>query len=255
MTEPTPFLQARAEAKREAERAFAQAQAARPTASTHDPAPPRERPARTLERRSTVRERQAASIAASAARVAALWPTVEGIASVLARPTLRAAARRDGGRGSDRPDPTASIALDRERYDELADAIAADLVQWKWIEDRIDQYLKLDPEITKYAREHVTELSNLCVETGCDFTAERRRRCWKHYRELLEHEGETDPDAQVLAHPSTLALPSAATQAQSTHSTVTCMTCGTDYPLPAGADALAWLADHHAEQHPETATA
>lgn len=222
--------------------------------TTSPPRPPKKFPAPTRPARPkptkriiTAQERQLSATADIANRVGVSWPRVEAVAAALGRPTLRAAAPRDGGRSADHPDPVAGIAFDHEPYDELRDAIHAWLEQGKWIEQRSIAYLR-DHPVDAAAK--VDSLKSLCHEPGCDFDAVRRGLCWHHYERQLDAERGADQDHHTLA---TVVLASSAsssplTPASSTAS-VWCSTCGEDYAVPAGGNPVAWLAEHRRERH------
>ncbi len=178
-------------------------------------------------------ERHAATVEAIAHRVTQAWPVVLQVSAAQAPPTLRAAGSRDGGRSSDHPDPTSAIAFGHPDFDELCDAIYAWMEQGRWIEVRVNNLLRQHPELARAADAELLRLR--CADPVCTNNAVRSGLCRRHWDE--HRLNRPQPDARTstpnVVEPGSFA-------------TVTCMTCGSDYPVPAGTDPATWLKQHKA---------
>lgn len=130
-------------------------------------------------------ETEARAVADIAAWVAHMWPTYRGTEAAKAKPTMRAGGAP--GRSSEVPDPTHAIVASLAHYDETCEAVAAWLAQGRWIQARMRETLRDEPEL---ARQAAAEASRMrCsgeVDPTCTRNAVRKGLCWRCYRTTLE---------------------------------------------------------------------
>lgn len=101
------------------------------------------------KRRITVPERQLAAVADMASVLAHQWSAYEATCAALAPPTIAAAG--EPGRSGNTPNPTATIALGHEQYDDTREAVHAWLEQGRWLTSRVTGTLREHHDLARDA--------------------------------------------------------------------------------------------------------
>jgi hypothetical protein len=206
------------------------------------------------KRRITTAERQLHAIGTLAAALEHRWPAITAAADALAPDVLRGTAT-DRGRGAGGvSDPTSNVALSRDHWQDILDAIGAWQAQGAWISEQVRRYEAETPQAAE--GERLKRLASCaCSDPDCfelaDLPNGMTRRCWERERKRVQRSrdvsrGDVAMSRRIVVR-SGIVQPSAPQAAGVVHGT--CGRCGAELHGDDAAHVARLLEQHHAEAH------